>query len=81
MKHQIRVTPVAAGVFTRNKTVGAGKALRLWGGWVNAVALVLVMAVSCMVATAAIDRGNIQGTVADEQKCRDSGREGCGQES
>src|SRR5262249_16475432 len=51
-----------------SRTAGAKHALRLPGGWAKALAMVLaVMAVSCMVAVAAIDRGNIQGTVADEQ--------------
>jgi hypothetical protein len=68
MKDQIRVTSLTAGLPVRRRTAGAKHALRIRAGWVKGLAMVLViMAVSCLVAIAAIDRGNIQGTVADEQ--------------
>ena len=68
MKRQIRVSLPTAGRAVRRGTAGTKHAVRLYAGWAKALAMVLaVMAVSCIVATAAIDRGNIQGTVADEQ--------------
>ena len=68
MKDQIRATSLAARLPVRRRTAGAKHVLRLRDGWAKGLAMVLVViAVSCAVAIAAIDRGNIQGTVADEQ--------------